>query len=164
MQKIAGWSETVKVLWDRVKDTEQVPVRVLLLGSSSLLNQEGLTESLAGRFLLNVRSDGALWGRLVENAVGGYLLDTLNPNQFELSYFRDRVRGKDLEVGYAIRGGEDLFGIEVATCEVHTRKGIEHFLQRYPKVFSLRRMRSSQLNKCLSSLTAYSISVILYTW
>lgn len=49
IQKIPGWSETVKRLWD--EDTrKKVPLRVVLLGSAPLLVQRGLTESLAGRF------------------------------------------------------------------------------------------------------------------
>ena len=49
IQKIPGWSETVKKLWD--EDTHgEVDLRVLILGSSPLLIQKGLTESLAGRF------------------------------------------------------------------------------------------------------------------
>lgn len=49
IQKIPGWSEAVKSLWDA--DTrEGRDLRVLLLGSSPLLIQSGLTESLAGRF------------------------------------------------------------------------------------------------------------------
>lgn len=49
IQKITRWSETVKRLWD--EDTaDKIPLRVLLLGSSPLLIQKGLTESLAGRF------------------------------------------------------------------------------------------------------------------
>lgn len=49
IQKIAGWSETVKRLWD--EDTRaRRPLRVVLLGSAPLLMQQGLTESLAGRF------------------------------------------------------------------------------------------------------------------
>lgn len=51
IQKISGWSETVKRLWD--EDTAaRIPVRVVLLGSAPLLVQRGLTESLAGRFEL----------------------------------------------------------------------------------------------------------------
>ncbi len=49
IQKIPGWSETVKRLWD--EDTENNHMlHVILLGSSALLVQQGLTESLAGRF------------------------------------------------------------------------------------------------------------------
>ena len=49
MQKIDNWSEQVKAEWDR--DTaEERDIRVVLLGSSQLMLQQGLTESLAGRF------------------------------------------------------------------------------------------------------------------
>ena len=49
VQKIQGWSEVVKRLWD--EDTAAGrDLRVLLLGSAPLLVQRGLTESLAGRF------------------------------------------------------------------------------------------------------------------
>jgi len=49
IQKIPGWSETVKRLWDQ--DTAaRLPLRVVVLGSAPLLMRQGLTESLAGRF------------------------------------------------------------------------------------------------------------------
>ncbi|PKQ28971.1 MAG: AAA family ATPase [Candidatus Anoxymicrobium japonicum] len=49
IQKAPGWSEVVKRLWD--EDTfDGSLLRVVLLGSSPLLAQKGLTESLAGRF------------------------------------------------------------------------------------------------------------------
>jgi predicted AAA+ superfamily ATPase len=52
IQKVHGWAETIKRLWD-----EEVrvggPVRPVLLGSSALLVQKGMTESLAGRFFLH---------------------------------------------------------------------------------------------------------------
>ncbi len=49
IQKITGWSETVKRLWD--EDTRaRRPLRVVLLGSAPLLITQGLTESLTGRF------------------------------------------------------------------------------------------------------------------
>lgn len=49
VQKVSGWSETVKRLWD--EDTRRRrPLRVVLLGSAPLLMQRGLGESLAGRF------------------------------------------------------------------------------------------------------------------
>ena len=51
LQKVRGWSETLKILWDSRLDGPEI--RVLILGSSSLMMQEGLTESLAGRFFLH---------------------------------------------------------------------------------------------------------------
>ncbi len=49
IQKIPSWSETVKRLWDA--DTfSRLPLKVIILGSSPLLLQKGLSESLAGRF------------------------------------------------------------------------------------------------------------------
>jgi len=49
VQKIARWSQVVKRLWD--EDTRaHRPLRVVLLGSAPLLVQQGLGESLAGRF------------------------------------------------------------------------------------------------------------------
>jgi predicted AAA+ superfamily ATPase len=49
IQKIPGWSETVKRLWD--EDTaNHLPLHIIVLGSSPLLVRQGITESLAGRF------------------------------------------------------------------------------------------------------------------
>ena len=49
IQKIPNWSETVKKEWDT--DTfGDCDIKVLLLGSSRVLLEKGLSESLAGRF------------------------------------------------------------------------------------------------------------------
>lgn len=49
IQKVAEWSEAVKREWDA--DTwNNVDVRVIVLGSSTVLLNKGLRESLAGRF------------------------------------------------------------------------------------------------------------------
>lgn len=49
IQKIPQWSDVVKQLWD--EDTaHHLDLKVMILGSSSLLIQTGLGESLAGRF------------------------------------------------------------------------------------------------------------------
>ncbi len=49
IQKVPNWSETVKKLWDE-DSRNSTNIKVILLGSSRLLVQKGLTESLAGRF------------------------------------------------------------------------------------------------------------------
>lgn len=51
IQKVENWSETVKKLWDQQKRKPQ-KIRLILLGSSSLQIQKGLSESLTGRFRL----------------------------------------------------------------------------------------------------------------
>jgi predicted AAA+ superfamily ATPase len=49
IQKLNGWSEVVKKEWD--DDTfNDVNIKVILLGSSRVLLQKGLADSLAGRF------------------------------------------------------------------------------------------------------------------
>lgn len=49
IQKLPGWSETVKRLWDEDSISGSA-LKVVILGSAPLLMQQGLTESLAGRF------------------------------------------------------------------------------------------------------------------
>jgi predicted AAA+ superfamily ATPase len=49
IQKIDNWSETIKQQWDK-DSRDGVNIKVIILGSSRLLIQKGLTESLAGRF------------------------------------------------------------------------------------------------------------------
>ncbi len=50
IQKIVDWTETVKKLWDE-DGRNNIPVKTVLLGSSPpLLLQQGLNESLGGRF------------------------------------------------------------------------------------------------------------------
>lgn len=51
IQKIDGWAERIKRLWDEDTFTG-VELKVVLLGSSRLLLQKGLDESLNGRFEL----------------------------------------------------------------------------------------------------------------
>ena len=51
IQKVANWSEIVKKMWD--EDTRsKTNIKVVLSGSSRLLIEKGLTESLHGRFEL----------------------------------------------------------------------------------------------------------------
>ena len=49
IQKIPNWSETVKGLWDADR-LAGLPLHVVLLGSTPLLMQQGMSESLAGRY------------------------------------------------------------------------------------------------------------------
>jgi len=51
VQKVTGWSDVVKLMWD--EDTARSSrLKVVLLGSAPLLVRRGLSDSLAGRFEL----------------------------------------------------------------------------------------------------------------
>ncbi len=49
IQKIREWSSAVKALWDADR-FHQRKLRIIILGSSPLMMQKGLSESMAGRF------------------------------------------------------------------------------------------------------------------
>lgn len=49
IQRIQEWSSAVKVLWDADRFHER-NLRIIILGSSPLMMQKGLSESMAGRF------------------------------------------------------------------------------------------------------------------
>lgn len=51
IQKCENWSEVIKKLWDESKKNKKI-FKCVLLGSSSLEIQKGLSESLTGRFQL----------------------------------------------------------------------------------------------------------------
>ena len=79
VQKAAGWSESVKRLWD--EDTRAGRgLHVVLLGSAPLLVEQGLSESLAGRFEVirvphwSLAEMGAAFGITLDEYVyfGGY--------------------------------------------------------------------------------------------
>lgn len=50
IQKIPEWTSVLKKLWDRQKRSSDSRLKVVVLGSSSLQIQKGLSESLTGRF------------------------------------------------------------------------------------------------------------------
>ncbi len=71
IQKVRNWSETIKQLWDedRFKNRN---IKVVILGSAGLLIQQGLTESLTGRFeIINISH----WSYAEVNAAFGLTAD-----------------------------------------------------------------------------------------
>jgi len=58
IQKISNWSEIIKKIWDeKVRSSKYKKIKFILLGSSSLHIQKGLTESLTGRYqIINVHN------------------------------------------------------------------------------------------------------------
>lgn len=71
IQKVTGWAEIVKRLWDRDRRCG-LALNVVLLGSAALLVQRGLSESLTGRFEL-IRAPHWSFGEMRE--AFGFSLD-----------------------------------------------------------------------------------------
>jgi hypothetical protein len=92
VQKIPRWSEVVKSLWEEDRRAG-LKMRVCLLGSSALLIEKGLSESLTGRFEVNYfphwtygecrRAFGATLADYV--SIGGY------PKSYDLRGNPDRL-------------------------------------------------------------------------
>jgi predicted AAA+ superfamily ATPase len=71
IQKIDGWSEAVKKNWDS-DSAARTGIKLVILGSSRLLLQEGLGESLVGRFEMNFLGH---WSFAEMEAAFGWTLD-----------------------------------------------------------------------------------------
>ena len=76
------------------------------------------------------RSD--LWGRLVENAVGAYILNQAIPG-LGLYYWRHR----DNEVDYVLEMGKDILLIEVKSGVVKSSQGLDAFRKQVPRAKAL---------------------------
>ncbi len=71
IQKVTGWEDVVKRLWDE-DSWNDIPLLVVLSGSSTLLLRRGCAESLAGRFEI-IRSTH--WSFAETKQAFGYSLD-----------------------------------------------------------------------------------------
>lgn len=98
-----------------------------------LLWNNGLSTALTLLGINQVRADSALWGRLVENAVGAHLVNALAPPSYEMTYWRER----DDEVDYVVRGGRRLWAIEVKSGRPGKRQGLAAFRKRHPEATPL---------------------------
>src|SRR5665648_1015828 len=74
VQKVVGWSETVKRLWDEDTRTGR-SVKVVVLGSAPLLIQQGLTEILAALVETTISRDVLLLTRVDKPALLRRLFD-----------------------------------------------------------------------------------------
>lgn len=93
IQKIPGWPEIIKKLWDEQR-LKKHAVKVLLSGSSSLSLSEGLSDSLAGRFeVLSVYHwDYCESNQLVKLSVNDYLCYGGYPKSYDFLQEEDRWR------------------------------------------------------------------------
>ncbi len=73
------------------------------------------------------------WGRLVENAVGAYLLAGAERHGYSVWYWRD---GGD-EVDFVVERGGRVFGLEVKSGRARSTSGLGAFRRRYPDARAL---------------------------
>ncbi len=109
IQKIENWPSVIKMLWDQ-QQGEKDKIKLILLGSSSLSIQKGLSESLAGRFRLhkvyhwNFEESKKAYGLNIEDYLifGGYpgSYPYIKNKESWLGYIKDSiinpVIGKDI--------------------------------------------------------------------
>jgi hypothetical protein len=50
-----------------------------------------------------------------------------------LSYFREKVRGKDLEVDFVVRSGDKIWALEITQSKSHSWDGLNYFQSKSPK-------------------------------
>lgn len=99
----------------------------LVLWNDALVTAVGL------RSFAETRADSALWGRLVENAVGAHLLGRLEDPIYEVTYWRERNQ----EVDYVVRAGTRVWGLEVKSGRPARLPGLEAFLRSHRKAVPL---------------------------
>ena len=90
-----------------------------------------LINSWPGQAYGAARHSPDLWGRLVENAVGGYLLNHL-PGE-SIYYWRNG----DFEVDYVLERAGKVLALEVKSGRSGRIEGLAAFQKRYPKAKAL---------------------------
>jgi predicted AAA+ superfamily ATPase len=87
-----------------------------------------LMSAQSGKTFKQAREDSIFWGRLVESAVGAYLLNSIRGTQIELFYWREG----DKEVDFVLRNGNFIAAIEVKSGrESIIRTGIDAFITKF---------------------------------
>lgn len=87
-----------------------------------------LMSAQSGKTFKQARADRIFWGRLIESAVGAYLLNSIRGTQMEVSYWREG----DKEVDFVIRNGNFITALEVkSNQESFNRTGMDLFISKF---------------------------------
>ncbi len=95
----------------------------LILWNNALIN------ALSLKSFKKSLEDQNWWGRLVENAVGAFLLNYLPDSEWNVSYWRDG----SIEVDFVLSHGEKIIAIEVKSGSTVRKNGLELFKKKYPE-------------------------------
>lgn len=98
-----------------------------------VLWNNALVNALSTRTFADALGDTIWWGRLVENAVGGHLCNSLNSVEYSVTYWRER----DHEVDFVVARGNDVWAIEVKSGRSGKASGLNRFRDRYPDAHAL---------------------------
>lgn len=98
-----------------------------------MVHNTALMTAMSGRNRKKLRTDPALHGRLVESAVGAYLINRSFSEGFSVNWWRD---GRD-EVDFVIADGQDVTAIEVKSGRVKPTSGMVRFIVENPHARAL---------------------------
>jgi predicted AAA+ superfamily ATPase len=87
-----------------------------------------LMTAMSGASFDEARSDAALWGRIVESAVGAHLLAVAQREGGEVRYWRDGSS----EVDFVTLRGRAVMAVEVKSGATPDYRGLEVFRTRFP--------------------------------
>lgn len=87
-----------------------------------------LLSAQSGKSYAEAKADHSFFGRLIESAVGAYLLNSIRGTQIELFYWREG----DQEVDFVLKYGDKLIAIEVKSSRgSFHRSGIDSFIKQF---------------------------------
>lgn len=98
-----------------------------------LLWNNALVSALSTKSFAEALADTVWWGRLVENAVGACLCNTLASVEYSVAYWRDG----NYEVDFVISRGNDVWAVEVKSGRSGKPTGLARFRSRYPHARAL---------------------------
>ncbi len=118
-----------------VSDLQRFTTEVRRRASSPklLVWNNALVSALMLRSFADLRDDAAVWGWMVENAVGAHLIQHLPGTAFELLYWRHR----DQEVDFVVRSADAVVAIEVKSGRPGRRTGLAAFRKLRPRARTL---------------------------
>jgi len=98
-----------------------------------VLWNNALVNALSTQDYARSAADSIWWGRLVENAVGAHLCNSLHPAEYAITYWREGIH----EVDYIVSTGRSVWALEVKSGRSRSSTGLERFKNRYPRAKTL---------------------------
>jgi hypothetical protein len=95
----------------------------LILWNNALIN------ALSTQTFAESVDNSIWWGRLVENAVGAFLLSGLQSVEYTVSYWRQGNH----EIDFVVARGRDVWAIEVKSGRSGKTSGLARFRSQYPE-------------------------------